>query len=565
MADLRHGLNPSRAWLIGVLALVVALPLGIWGVHLLDGPPGRLSTVAPRVDPRPSIVMVLMDDASYELLATMPQAQRMRAQGATYLNAHVVDSLCCPSRAAIFTGRPPHQTGVLTNTANDPRHPTGGYAAYVAHDDSPRAFNVALHAGGYTTGFVGKYLNGYELGTVHGTNHPPPVVPGWDHFDAILAGGYPEWGFWSTRSRPDGSLRLVHDPKPPRSAPVPVLDQHYATNAASRDAVAFVRDHRDDTRPYFLEVATYAPHAQLEKAYRDDPPFPSAFADRPPPGDPTGGNCGLKACSRLSLRDLPGYGDPRRDNRPTYLHGDGTTSPAPAWNTNPVTLTARHALDLYRDRARMVQSVDRMVGRIRAAVGPDTYVMLTSDNGYHLGQLRLNGGKGTPYDFDTHVPLVVDGPGVVPGPRRQFVSNIDLAPTFETLAGMTPPGSVSGRSFATSLHRPRVRGARYVFYDHTYDLSRPGEVDNDTATGGDLAQIPSYIGVRGRQGLLVRLDLDDSWTRHRYAWELYRYDLPWEARNVFARDHAEPWARTLMKHLRTWDHCAPARCRAASR
>ncbi len=205
----------------------------------------------------------------------------------------------------------------------------------------------------------------------------------------------------------------------------------------------------------------------------------------------------------------------------------------------------------------MVQAVDRLVGRIRAAVGPNTYVVLTSDNGYHLGQLRLNGGKGTPYDFDTHVPLVVDGPGVSPGPRRQLVSEIDLAPTFERLAGLAPPPDVSGISFARSLHRPRARGSRYVFYEHTFGLSQPGEVDDDTALGGDLSQIPSYIGVRGRRGLLVRLDLDDSWAGHRYAWELYRYGAGFEKTNVFARDHDQPWARRLMRHLRAWDDCAP--------
>ena len=389
-------------------------------------------------------------------------------------------------------------------------------------------------------------------------------VPGWDHFDAILGGGYPEWGFWSVHRDDTGPTRLVHDVKPPRSAPTDVLDRHYATNVAADDAVDFVRQHRDSASPYFLEVATYAPHAQLHPAYPDNPPFPPAFADRPPPGDPSGGNCGTAPCRRLSLRDLPGYGDPRADNAPTFLHRDGTTSPAPAWNVNPVTLTARHALREYRNRARMVQAIDRMVGRLRAAVGPDTYVVLTSDNGYHLGQLRLNGGKGTPYDFDTRVPLVVDGPGVRPGVRRQLVSNIDLAPTFERLAGIDPPDYVSGVSFARSLHRPRARGRRYAFYDHTFGLSQPGEVDEDTALGGDLEQIPSYIGVRSRQGLLVRVDLDDSWRGHRYAWELYRYRSGFEKTNVFARDHGRPWARTLMRRLRAWDDCAPARCRAAA-
>jgi arylsulfatase A-like enzyme len=554
---------------LGVSAALGTLILLTTAIHFAVTPPGRAS-VGHRVlrtttSRRPSVVMVLMDDASYELLATMPQGRRMQAEGASYDNAYVVDSLCCSSRTSIFTGRPPHQTGVLTNTANDPNDPIGGYAAFARHGNAQRAFNLALQRSGYTTGFVGKYLNGYDFTMKHGKRVPPATIPGWNHFDAILAGGYPEWDFW--RAHRDGTqpMRLSFDPKPPRSSPTDKLDSHYATNVESADAVRFVQQHRDDAAPYFLEVATYAPHAQLTKAYPDNPPFPPAFADRPPKGDPTGGNCGMKLCSQLSLHDLAGFGDSRADNRPTFLHRDGTTSPAPAWNVNPVTLKAKQALREYRNRSRMVQAVDRMIGRLRAAVGPDTYVVLTSDNGYHLGQLQLNGGKGTPYDFDTHVPLVVDGPGITPGTRHQFVSNIDLAPTFEKIAGVTPPSSVSGTSFLGSLQHRSARGSHYVFFDHTYAKSQPGEVDNDTAVGGDLEQVPSYIGVRGKQGLLARFDLDNSWTGHHYAYELYRYHRGfYEKTNVFARDHDQPWARELMKRLKAWDGCAPAQCRAAA-
>ena len=114
-----------------------------------------------------------------------------------------MDSLCCPSRTSIFTGRPPHQTGVLTNTANDPSDPIGGYAAFARHGNAQRTFNLALQRSGYTTGFVGKYLNGYELSHEARRRSPPPTMPGWDHFDAILSGGYPEWGFW--RAHRDGT------------------------------------------------------------------------------------------------------------------------------------------------------------------------------------------------------------------------------------------------------------------------------------------------------------------------------------------------------------------------
>jgi arylsulfatase A-like enzyme len=551
---------------------VLAGTVLVGGGHLATAAPTRpvnaapTSQAAPAGDKRPNIVLVLMDDFSLELLATMPQAQRMRSTGATYRNAHVVDSLCCPSRASIFTGRPPHQTGVLTNVPNDPAHPIGGYRAFTRNGNPAKAFNVSLQKSGYATGFVGKYMNGYEMSTNYlGKHFAPAKVAGWDSFEAMLRGGYHEWGFWSTWRDKTGMMRVRHTVKPPRTAPLAKLDSRYATNVASDRAVDFLRKHRGGSKPYFLEVATYGPHAQMTKAYPDNPAFPSAFADRAPRGRPAGGNCGTRHCGQLTLRDLKGYDDPRADNAPTYLKRNGATRPAPAWNTNPVTLGQTAALTAYRDRARMVQSIDRMLGRLRAEAGPNTYFFLTSDNGFHLGQLQLNGGKGTPYGFDTHVPLVVVGPGVVRGQRRQFVSSIDLSSTFESLAGLRSPEYRSGTSFAASLRRPRAPGDRFVFFDHTFATSQPGEVDSDSAVGGDIDSIPSYIGVRGRRGLLVRVDLDNTWRGTDYAWELYRYDVPWEDRNVFAEDHDRPWARQLMRRLLLWDDCSPAQCRKASR
>ena len=66
-------------------------------------------------DPQPNIVLVLMDDFSKDLLPTMRSVRYMARHGASYDNAFVVDSLCCVSRAATFTGQYPHQTGVFTN------------------------------------------------------------------------------------------------------------------------------------------------------------------------------------------------------------------------------------------------------------------------------------------------------------------------------------------------------------------------------------------------------------------------------------------------------------------
>ena len=61
-----------------------------------------------------------------------------------------------------------------------------------------------------------------------------------------------------------------------------------------------------------------------------------------------------------------------------------------------------------------------MIGRLRkrlaaAGVADDTYIVFSSDNGFHLGQHRLTPGKLTAYDPDVRVPLIVTGPGVPAG------------------------------------------------------------------------------------------------------------------------------------------------------
>ena len=114
-------------------AAVVALAVGC-------GSETTTHSFAPLVPgQRANIVFVLTDDLSMDLLRYMPHVQAMERDGLTFSNYFVSDSLCCPSRASIFTGNLPHDTHVYNNVP-----PNGGLATFRAHNEERHTFAVAL-------------------------------------------------------------------------------------------------------------------------------------------------------------------------------------------------------------------------------------------------------------------------------------------------------------------------------------------------------------------------------------------------------------------------------------
>lgn len=96
----------------------------------------------------------------------------------------------------------------------------------------------------------------------------------------------------------------------------------------------------------------------------------------------------------------------------------------------------------YRSRLRALQGVDELVEslveRLEASDQLDnTYIIFTSDNGFHIGQHRLPPGKTCGFEEDIRVPLLIRGPGVPAGFVQDAVTtHIDLAPTIFDLAGI---------------------------------------------------------------------------------------------------------------------------------
>jgi len=62
---------------------------------------------------------------------------------------------------------------------------------------------------------------------------------------------------------------------------------------------------------------------------------------------------------------------------------------------------------------------------------------------------RMSGtNHGTPYPYDTHVPLILRVPGAAPRRIDRPVATVDLAPTLAALLGLRPPRDLDGRDLS---------------------------------------------------------------------------------------------------------------------
>jgi N-acetylglucosamine-6-sulfatase len=401
---------------------------------------------------RPNIVFVLTDDLAWNLVRYMPHVMRMEHEGETFANYFVTDSLCCPSRASILTGRFPHDTRVFNNSA-----PEGGYDVFHQRGEERQTFALALQRAGYRTALIGKYLNGYKPASTEGGRRPY-VPPGWNEWD-VAGNGYPEYGY---RMNSDGRVRTYG-----------YSARDYLTDVLARKGLRFIDRVAAARRPFLLEIATFAPHAPFTPAPRDA----GAFA-------------GLRA-PRTPAFNTVGTGEP------AWLSSFAPLSPAQVDSIDRK----------FRRRARAVQAVDRMIGEIEAALkarglARDTYIVFSSDNGLHMGEHRLEPGKLTAFDSDIKVPLIVTGPGVRRGRVVDAMTeNVDLCPSFEQLAGAPPSATADGRSLVALLHGSRVANWRKeILVEHHGRVLDAGDPDLPTRGAGNP---PSYEAIRTHDSLYV--------------------------------------------------------------
>ena len=359
--------------------------------------------LAPAAGARPNVVLIVTDDQRWDTLRHMPTVQaELVGKGVTFRNAFVVNPLCCPSRATIFTGRYSHTTGVWGNVAAGEH---GGLTAFARHEGS--TLPVWLDRAGYTTVLLGKYINGYE--PERGDLYKPP---GWDRW---LAGASPSY-FAPVLTDGTNAVRY------PAGA--------YSTDVLAAEAARFIR--QAGPEPFFLYLAPHAPH----------------FGD----GD---GTFSVEAAPRhvgthrFGPLEKPSVNEPNVDDKPDYIR-----SRAPI---DPAKLT-----ELRNEQLDSLLAVDEALGGILAALTEtdklaDTLIIYTSDNGYSWGEHRW-AGKQVPYEESLRVPMVArwDRLGVAPYREERPVLNIDLPTTILAAAGASATG-LEGRDMVRLARDPAVR------------------------------------------------------------------------------------------------------------
>ncbi len=391
---------------------------------------------------RPNILVLVTDDQRYDTIAALgnpeirtPHLDRLVREGTAFTNAYImggtVPAVCMPSRAMLLTGRT--LFGLQDHGETVPRDHV--------------LLGEALRAAGYRTFGTGKWHNG-----------PPAYARSFTAGAEIFFGGMADhWNVPACAFDPTGAYaqRFPQTVDFVRQRVVDRVGDHIHPGRHSSelfaDAAADFLKSYDGPAPFFAYVAFMAPHdpRTMPRAYREmyDPAriaLPESFRPAHPFDN-----------GELRVRDELLAGFPRRPEE-----------------------VRAHIADYYA----MITHLDAQIGRVLDALeaagrARDTVVVLAGDNGLAVGRHGLM-GKQNLYEHSVRVPLVLRGPGVPAGQRREALCYLlDVFPTLCDLAGLDAPASVQGQSLAPALGdaSAHVRERVYLAYRGWQRGLREGE------------------------------------------------------------------------------------------
>ncbi len=221
---------------------------------------------------KPNFIVIFVDDMGYGDLGCFgstknrtPHVDKMAAEGAKFTSFYVSSGVCSPSRSSLLTGCYPLRIGMHESEK--------GCFVIVPRDKrglNPTEVTIAnvLKDRGYATTCIGKWHLGDQ----------PVFLPTRQGFDSYF--GIPfsnDMGSLAAGDRKDGKLPALPLLRDEKIIDAPV-DLHTLTQRYTEEAVAFIREHKDE--PFFL----YLPHTMVHTPLASSEEF-AAKSNNGPYGD----------------------------------------------------------------------------------------------------------------------------------------------------------------------------------------------------------------------------------------------------------------------------------------
>jgi arylsulfatase A-like enzyme len=420
---------------------------------------------------RPNIVFIMSDDHAYQAisaydkrLTSTPNIDRIANEGMLFTNACVTNSICAPSRAVILTGKHSHLNGKIDN--------------YFPFDTTNITFPQILQKAGYQTAMFGK---------LHFGNNPK----GFDEFQIL-----PDQGDYYNPdiiTKKEGKKKLTG----------------YVTDLITDITLNWLKNERDEKKPFFLAYLHKAPHREWLPAERHFKeylkkkfPEPTTLFDNYEGRGRASKEAEMNLLThmnwagdskifpenmdKLGIKESHAY-DKRNYN---YTVGRMNAEQRKVWDEyygkmneefvkNYPNMTEKDKMKwryqrYMQDYLGSIASVDEGVGKVldflkKNNLEENTIIVYTSDQGFYLGE---HGWFDKRFIFDESfkTPLLVKWKNVVKAGSKnsQMVQNLDFAQTFLEAAGIKPPSDMQGESLIPIL-RGQGKNFRDAAYYHYYE------------------------------------------------------------------------------------------------
>ena len=389
-----------------------------------------MSLTATATGTPPNVLFLATDDLrdwvgcleGYDGEVYTPNIDRLAKQGVLFTNAHTASPVCCPSRAAIMSGRLPSSTGVYNN-----QH------WWKPHRPRLVTLPILFRQHGYKTAGAGKIFH-HTVG-----NNPPSQ---WNQYQRLV---FNDDAF----SRTSAKYRKLYPYTIPRQRPpefpysgltlyspevdwgvLPTAETDMDDARTADFAIEYLK--RDHGSPFFLAAGIFRPHMPWYA--------PQKYVDLYHIDD-----IRLPAVDDEDLNDVPEAGRKLALRKFEDLQ---KVRAAGKW---------KRAVQMY---LASISFADAQIGRILDALDQSEYasntiIVFWSDHGWHLGE-KNHWHKRTLWEPATRVPLIIVSPQHASSAGRceEAVSLLDVFPTLAELTGAKAPDSLDGESLVPLLRNP---------------------------------------------------------------------------------------------------------------